>query len=751
VLAGGVVMGVVGSGDSGDGARWRVFISYTSELRDFPEGLSYVAAVEQAIAAAGHVTVDMADFAGGQAPAQACAERVRGCEVYIGVLGSLYGPPVLDKPEVSYTELEFDTATEAGLDRLVFLLDTNADNSGIPALALLDREFGGRQDAFRRRVQDSGLLTQSFADPAELGLLVERSLRALPDTGMAGGVARERVQAEEAIGFYQEALQIARDRGDRSGECVAAGNLGSAYAELGQTEQAIDLYQQALHIARDLGDLGREGPLLAELGYSYQRLGQADQAVGLYEQALAVAREVGDRRGEGVIVGNLGSALAELGQPDHAVDLYQHALAIARDLDDRGREGALLAELGNSYQRLGQPDQAVGLYQQALHVARDRGDRSGEGMAVGNLGSAYAELGQTEQAMDLYQQALAIARDIGDRSGEGLWLAKLNAADSELGRIESGLAFERQPAEQRPRAREILADDAGPRYAEGSDVDAAREGDRVECSVFAPQTVSPGSTFLVQVFAHISSQTRDAMRRAKEFDADAVRRAIKTLESSVSKGTKLSFCLTMPGLRVDDPVQSLVWWGTTESVQFGVSIPKRYRLGKVVGTITVSQDWIPVGHIKFTLAVVASSAADLAHSPQSISAVGEAAKRYEMAFVSYASEDRTKVLERVQVLPIVGVRTFQDVLDLGPGERWERSLYQHIDESDIVLLFWSNAAKRSKWVRREVRYALDRKHGDMFAPPEIGPVIIEGPPVPEPWKELSDLHFNDRIIYFMDR
>ena len=38
-----------------------------------------------------------------------------------------------------------------------------------------------------------------------------------------------------------------------------------------------------------------------------------------------------------------------------------------------------------------------------------------------------------------------------------------------------------------------------------------------------------------------------------------------------------------------------------------------------------------------------------------------------------------------------------------------------------------------------------------FALPEIGPVIIEGPPVPRPWKELADLHFSDRMIYFMDR
>jgi hypothetical protein len=174
-----------------------VFLSHTSELRDFPRGTSYVAAAERAVSAAGHVVVDMAGFpAAGQAPVRVCAERVRGCDVYIGVLGTRYGSPVRDRPEVSYTELEFDTAAEAGLDRLVFLLDTGADDVGIPPSALIDREFGARQDAFRRRVQDSGLTTQSFANPDALGQLVERSLRELADArrGTGGGSGREQVR-----------------------------------------------------------------------------------------------------------------------------------------------------------------------------------------------------------------------------------------------------------------------------------------------------------------------------------------------------------------------------------------------------------------------------------------------------------------------------------------------------------------------------------------------------------------------------
>jgi tetratricopeptide (TPR) repeat protein len=157
-----------------------------------------VAKVKEAVSAAGHVIVDMADFpASDRSPAQLCTDRVRGCEVYVGVFGTRYGSLVRDRPDVSYTELEFDIATEAGLDRLVFLLDTDAADVGIPLSKLIDHEFGARQDAFRRRVQDSGLVTQSFADPAALGQLVERSLQGLARTRarINSGVAREQAGA----------------------------------------------------------------------------------------------------------------------------------------------------------------------------------------------------------------------------------------------------------------------------------------------------------------------------------------------------------------------------------------------------------------------------------------------------------------------------------------------------------------------------------------------------------------------------
>lgn len=263
--------------------------------------------------------------------------------------------------------------------------------------------------------------------------------------------------------------------------------------------------------------------------------------------------------------------------------------------------------------------------------------------------------------------------------------------------------------------------------------------DRVDCTVFAPPEARAGDALLVQVFAHLPRHGLRAEAAARICDDEAKKRGAASLGTLILRGSVLTFRLVIPPLCVREPVKELIWNREPRSVQFAVGIPDGTRPQTAIGTVFVLQDTVPIGEVSFKVRVL-----DETECPADPMPAGTAARRYRRAFISYSSSDRPEVLRRTSMLTAVGLKFFQDLLSLEPGDEWLPTIYQYIDQSDVFLLFWSTSAKQSQWVEKEWRRALARGRIGF-----IRPVIIEGPPIPAPPAELAHLHFNDYTRYLL--
>jgi tetratricopeptide (TPR) repeat protein len=155
----------------------KVLLSHAPELRAFPQPRSFLDAAESAVKRAGYALVSPATQV--LLPAQVCRDAAAEADVHVLIAGFRYGPPVRDRPELSYPELEHRAAAELGLPTLTFLLDTTTVG---PAELFLDPdhpEHGARQHAFRTELIGSGAITATFATPHELETALLHALSAL--------------------------------------------------------------------------------------------------------------------------------------------------------------------------------------------------------------------------------------------------------------------------------------------------------------------------------------------------------------------------------------------------------------------------------------------------------------------------------------------------------------------------------------------------------------------------------------------
>jgi diguanylate cyclase (GGDEF)-like protein len=252
-----------------------------------------------------------------------------------------------------------------------------------------------------------------------------------------------------------QALQLARDVGDRVTEALTHNDLGLVYGRLGDFEGSLEHLLAGLRILQEEGS-ATLGSTLNNIGNVYLELGDNREALSFFTRAIEPLRREKAERAEGIAVGNVGRAHAALGNPVEALSAYEQSLEKHRQNGDTAYLPPALARLGTALGELGREEEARAAFAGALGMVEEGHQDEFADEVLAAAGRFHLGRQEPELAIPFLDRALALISE--DESTRRLYElhAALSDAYEQTGDLRPALEHYKQYHE----VRQAVADSA---------------------------------------------------------------------------------------------------------------------------------------------------------------------------------------------------------------------------------------------------------------------------------------------------
>lgn len=199
---------------------------------------------------------------------------------------------------------------------------------------------------------------------------------------------------EEALHGF-EAANLAREKADAL--------LGMAYATEGYPER-IKLDAQALEIARQIGDRRRQGLALHGIGQWVFAQGDSETAELRYKEAEAFLDSPDDQMPLARVLLSQGRLERAHGALDRAVELYLRALQMSEETRDKQGSVQIMNALGVAYGDQKKHAEALAIFQRAFDLSKDMNAPPMTEMLRNNIAESYVNLGEYQRGADIIEE-----------------------------------------------------------------------------------------------------------------------------------------------------------------------------------------------------------------------------------------------------------------------------------------------------------------------------------------------------------
>ena len=249
---------------------------------------------------------------------------------------------------------------------------------------------------------------------AALGWLVDRrdGPRLVRMAGSLWPFWQEHTYFGEGLRWLEIALDLGREAppADRIPALTGAGTLAWYQTQL---EQALAWHEQALELARQAGDRAAEAFSLINIFGQAFELGDHERALASIEAGLATARAVGETEAEALALHNLACLAWIRGELATASERAEEALALARQEGWDWLVPMILVNDGLATADRGDLERAAALLREGLTLGHARGNLGDIVTALEGLARVGAGTGEAPMAVRFFGAAATLREEIG--------------------------------------------------------------------------------------------------------------------------------------------------------------------------------------------------------------------------------------------------------------------------------------------------------------------------------------------------
>lgn len=184
---------------------------------------------------------------------------------------------------------------------------------------------------------------------------------------------------------------------------------------LGEFEQAIHWYELALNAARTAHDMYREQTTLGNLGVLYTMQGDYRRAFALFEECYEFDRRTPTYWRHWTNFGYIGRLFVQIGQLDFARDILRQASEELESASNRHLQVFLRCDLGLAHHLAGEHDAALDELTHVHELILGHGDLRAEAVVNTRLGYVLEALGNVERAAQAYARGQLFHEQMGER------------------------------------------------------------------------------------------------------------------------------------------------------------------------------------------------------------------------------------------------------------------------------------------------------------------------------------------------